>query len=79
MNLILREQDMAKYTAQIGGHSWANGPIAEFRTLTAAREWAEEYGTTADWCRISDSSGKVVAEHRRDPSGDGTKWFQAAI
>ncbi len=68
-----------KYTAEITGSSWRSGPISGFRTIRAARQWAEEYGTTADACTIRDSKGVVVAEHRRDMSGDGTHWFAATI
>lgn len=65
------------YAAELFGNSWKQGPRAEFATITAARKWAEEFGTTADRCVIT-SRGKVVAEHRRDLSGDGTRWFRAA-
>lgn len=67
------------YTAHLSGSGWAVGPVAEFPTITAARHWAEEYGTTADRCTITTPSGRVVAEHRRDPNGDGTHWFRAVL
>lgn len=67
------------YTATISGSSWAQSPTAQFATITAARAWAEEYGTTADRCTITDRKGRVIAEHRRDTSGDGCRWFKAAI
>lgn len=70
---------MSKYTATISGSSYSAGPTAEFPTITAARQWAEEYGTTADRCTITDAKGRVVAKHRRDTSGDGTRWFKAAL
>ena len=65
------------YTAELFGSSWAQGPVQQFPTITAARKWAEEYGTTADWCRISDAKGNLIAGHRREPSS-GT-WFRAAV
>jgi hypothetical protein len=68
-----------KYTAEIRGHSWARGPQNEFNTIREAREWAESYGTTADACSIHVHKGKLVAEYRRDPNGDGTRWFKAVI
>ena len=67
------------YTATISGSTWSQGPIAKFPTITAAREWAEEYGTTADSCTITDAKGREVASHRRDSNGDGTHWYRAAI
>lgn len=70
---------MRTYTAHVSGHSWSVGPTAEFPTITACRRWAEEYGTTADWCTITDAKGRKVGEHRRDPNGDGTRWYRAAI
>jgi hypothetical protein len=68
-----------KYIAEITGSSWRQGPVAEFTTITAARRWAEEYGTTADSCTIRDTKGREVALHRRDTSGDGMRWFAAAL
>jgi len=61
------------------------GARARFATITAARRWAEDYGTTANWCLIlqmgrdhdGNPVGTVVGEHRRDPNGDGTRWFRA--
>lgn len=70
---------MTKYTAEIGGSSWSKGPVLEFDSITDARKWAEEFGTTADWCRITDSKGREIASHRRDTSGDGMKWFEASV
>lgn len=69
---------MAKYHAKLYGSGWASGPEQDFDTITAARKWAEEYGTTADSCTIKDKAGRVVAEHRRDMSGNGERWFRAA-
>lgn len=67
------------FIAEIGGSSWQQGPQAEFPTIRECRAWAEEYGTTADSCVIMDRHGAVVARHQRDPNGDGTRWFRAAI
>lgn len=67
----------APYTAEIGGSSWSQGPRHEFATIREARAWAEGYGTTADWCEISDKHGHVIASHRRDTSGDGLRWYRA--
>lgn len=39
--------DPDRYTAGLSGSSWAEGPTATFPTIAAARQWAEEYGTTA--------------------------------
>ena len=69
--------DADRYTAEIGGEAWSKGPIAKFATVKACREWAEEYGTTAEFARIYETAtGKLVAVHRRTLS-DG--WFAADI
>jgi len=65
------------YTAELSGSSWAQGPVQIFATIRGARAWAEEYGDTAEGCRISDRKGNLVAYHRREPSS-GT-WFRAAV
>jgi hypothetical protein len=67
------------YVAVVGGHAWSRGPWREFRTIRECREWAESYGTTADWCQIKLRSGRVVGEHRRDTNGHGTEWFRASF
>lgn len=66
-----------RYTATIGGHGWAQGPEAEFGTIREARAWAETFGTTADYCTISDAGGRIVASHRRDPNNGGARWIRA--
>ncbi len=58
------------YTATIDG-----AKVADFPTVSAARAWAEDHGTTASVCVIR-RGDRVVAEHRRDTSGDG-RWFKA--
>lgn len=63
------------YTAELGGNSWKQSPIAQFPTVAAARAWAEEYGTTADYCTITDKKGRVVASHRQSNGN----WFKASI
>jgi hypothetical protein len=63
------------YTAEIFGSSWKQGPTATFTTIRECREWAEEYGTTADSCTIRDAGGRIVAQHRRN----GQDWFRASI
>lgn len=67
-----------KYTATISGASWAVGPTARFPTIRACRDWAEDYGTTADRCEI-ECGGTIVGMHARDTSGNGMRWFRAAI
>lgn len=66
------------YTAEIGGSSWAKGPITEHDTIRQARAWAESYGSTADWCSIHDAKGRVVARHQRNPNAPGG-WFRATV
>lgn len=66
------------YKAEVGGASWSAGPAATFRTVRECRQFAESFGTTADWCTILDWKGRKVGEHRRDTSGCGTDWFRVA-
>ena len=68
-----------KYTAELSGHSWREGPIAEFDTIREARQWAEAYGTAADRCSIRDAQGREVGLHCRDTSGHGLRWFRAEL
>jgi len=74
----MRNPPQPKYRAEMGGASWARGPVAHFPTIREARAWAEEYGTTADYCVIRDGKGRVVAEHRRNPNSPGG-WYRAHI
>lgn len=69
--------DPGRYTATLSGPAWTSGPMARFATIREARSWAESYGTTADRCVIMTRNGRVVAEHRRDTSGDGSRWYRA--
>ena len=78
-----------RYRALLSGSSWREGPAAEFRTIREAREWAESYGAMADECAIIDQhrwvpradhprrEHPVVAVHRRDRDGGGTRWYRA--
>ena len=63
-------------TAEIFGQSWRQGPVAKFASIQEARKWAESFGSTADKAVIR-RGAKSVAEHRRDTSGDGRRWFKA--
>ncbi len=65
------------YTAQMGGSTWHIGPRAEFRTIKECRRYAESFGTTADYCTITNRKGEVVGRQRRDADGDGTRWYRA--
>jgi hypothetical protein len=61
-----------------------SGPACHFPTITAAREWAEQFGNTATECRIylANAHGnyeKLVAIHNRDMSKDGMRWFRATV
>lgn len=67
-----------KYTAEIFGPSWKQGPVARFTTITAARRWAGEFGHTANKCEIRRGE-KLVAVHRRDPYGNGQCWYRARV
>ena len=65
------------YTATISGSSWSRGPVAQFASIDECRDWAEEYGTTADRCTVTDHDGDIVALFMRNPNGNGTEWFEA--
>lgn len=67
-----------KFRAEIGGSSIGRPIEAEFNKLSEARRWAEEFGTTADRCNVYRGE-RLVASYRRDPNGNGTKWFKAAM
>jgi hypothetical protein len=71
--------DPHAYTAEMFGSSWTVAPKTEHSTITLARRWAEEYGTTADLCVIHDHRGREVARHVRDTSGDGTRWHRGTV
>lgn len=71
---------MAKtYTATVFRRLWSISPTVEFPTITACRNFAEEYGDTADYCIINDAKGREVARHQRDNNGDGSRWYRAAV
>lgn len=67
------------YIVDIYSHSSAGPTTLEAPTITAARKEAESYGSLADKAIIKTKSGKVVAQHRRDQSGNGLNWFRAEI
>jgi len=50
----------------------------EATTLREARNQIEAHGSTQDMGRVYRGS-RLVAEYRRDTSGDGRKWFRAEI
>ena len=64
--------DSLTYHAEIGGHSWSRGPRATFGSIAECGEWAEEYGDTADWCRVTNADGQERATFRRGPEG----WYR---
>jgi hypothetical protein len=69
---------MTKYTAEVGGHSIGSSPARPVGTITEGREYAESYGTTADWCNIYRGL-RIVASHRRDASGARAKARREAF
>lgn len=69
-----------KYVAIIGGSSFGrNAPQIDADTIRMARAWAEEYGTTADYCYIYNRRGRLVAAHHRDTRGKGDRWFKRGV
>lgn len=72
-----RGRRQGPYTAKLGGNSWSRGPEDEFTTIREARQWAEGYGCTADWCSIYNAGGALIAEHLRDTSSN--RWFRAEV
>lgn len=67
------------YVAHLYAHGLAGKACIDFASIDAARQWAENYGTTADSCTITDELGEVVMELRRSTEGDGTTWYEAEI
>jgi hypothetical protein len=63
------------YKAEVGGAS-VRVRCVEFRTVRECREFAEGFGSTADWCNIYDWKGRKVGEHRRH--GAFPSWFRVA-
>lgn len=61
------------YNAEVGGASVRVRCVA-FRTVAECREFAEGFGSTADWCVITDWKGRKVGEHRRDR--DNAEWHR---
>lgn len=49
------------------------------RTFAEALEYAEAYGTTAERCDVETRHCLIVASFRRDPNGDGTRWYRAEV
>lgn len=80
-NITSAQEPLSKYRAEIGGASWSQGPVAFFDTIREARAWAEEYGTTADICVISNArNGVVVARHLRDTSkSHAARWYKGEV
>lgn len=60
------------YKADVFGPSGRVRSV-ELRTVSECRAFAEEFGTTADWCIIYDWKGRQVGEHRRGVRG----WYRA--
>jgi|KBSMisStaDraftv2_1062788.scaffolds.fasta_scaffold03160_20 hypothetical protein len=67
-----------EFTAELFGPSWAQAPVSKFSTIQECRNWAEEYGTTANACTIRNNKGRVVGRHVRDPHDNGLRWFVAS-
>lgn len=61
------------YKAEVGGASMRVSS-ASFRTISECREFAEFFGSTADWCTIYDWKGRTVGEHRRE--GHKAEWYR---
>jgi len=68
----------AKYGARMFGGPIGASIAVYCATITAAREYAESYGSAADSCTI-ERKGKVVALHVRDTSGSGRRWFRGEV
>lgn len=61
------------YKAEVGGASVRVRSV-EFRTISECREFAESFGSTADWCTICDWKGRQVGEHRR--VSHNAEWYR---
>lgn len=72
-----KKEEIMKYKAKIYGNSWARGPVVNISSIDEARNWAIEFGSTADKCVVYDSAGDEVALFVRDTSTD--EWFDAEL
>lgn len=59
------------YVARLYGYKFGAGPSKKCLTVTAAREWAESFGSGAKFCAIMDRSMMVVGKHVRGEHGWG--------
>jgi hypothetical protein len=65
-----------RFRAELSGSTIAYTLPTYFDTITAARHWAQSYGTTADACAIfHGTSTKLVARHVRNPTTN--RWYKA--
>ena len=65
---------MSKYAVELGGAGGAVGPTADVDTITEGRKWAESHGDQADWAKVYDRTGTVVALHGRDRNAPFLWW-----
>jgi chloramphenicol 3-O-phosphotransferase len=55
-----------------------NGTTTTVDTITEARRWAANFGTTASSCQIYRGL-RLVGWHRRSTDGNGTRWYRASV
>jgi hypothetical protein len=82
LEMFRKEEDIAArtrpYTVRVGGGDWTDGPeIDEVGSIREGRDFIESYGTTADWGTVTDEDTGRTVVFRRDPNGDGTRWYRA--
>lgn len=61
---------------QRGGQGWRDAYWAT--GLRDALRQAREYGETKDVAYVYGHAGRIIATYRRDPNGDGHRWYKSA-
>ena len=56
----------AFYTLDVGGADWSGGPIMGLASIRIAEEYARKL-TSMTWYRVTDHTGKTVAQHGNCP------------
>jgi hypothetical protein len=67
------------YKVKVGGSSWEEtGPeMDDVGSIREGRNFIESYGNTADWGTVTDEDTGRAVVFRRDPNGDGARWYRA--
>ena len=66
-------------TIYIGGHNYNKSACLGEHPTALLLRIARQLGTLADWAEARTPNGRVIALARRDPDGDGTRWYRATV